>query len=197
MSHNVKFFTYQETVDKKRAETDLSAFVAHEDWQEGCSGLPNPIRWLDIIADSEEKAGQLIAERDRGNYDCLAVKFRETPRDYMKTKKYIAWVDKQKRAYSRYRDEETKIRLSGQKSAYVSCKKCGSFLNRAVLIQKFGQRANYCPLCGADFRSPTVLKTIENAKERYDKVCADLKEAEKKAARNSKIRWLVKIEYHT
>ena len=31
MSHNVKFFTYQETVDKKRVETDLSAFVAHED----------------------------------------------------------------------------------------------------------------------------------------------------------------------
>ena len=78
------------------------------------------------------------------------------------------------------------------------CAKCGSSLNRSVLIQKFGQRANYCPLCGADFRSPTVLKAIANAKERYEKVCAELKEAEKKAARNSKeIQWLVKIEYHT
>ena len=198
MSHNIRYYTYGEKVDKKKVESDLSAFVAAEDWQEGCCGLPQPIRWLNVICNSQEEAEKYIEKNDRHNYDCLAVKFRETPRDYLNTQQYVAVLDKHKKAYSRYRDEEAKIRLSGQKSAYVSCKKCGSSLNRSVLIQKFGQRANYCPLCGADFRSPTVLKAIAKAKERYEKVCAELKEAEKKAARNSKeIQWLVKIEYHT
>ena len=45
MSHNIRYYTYGEKVDKKKVESDLSAFVAAEDWQEGCCGLPQPIRW--------------------------------------------------------------------------------------------------------------------------------------------------------
>ena len=56
MSHNIRYYTYGEKVDKKKVESDLSAFVAAEDWQEGCCGLPQPIRWLNVICNSQEEA---------------------------------------------------------------------------------------------------------------------------------------------
>ena len=60
MSHNIRYYTYGEKVDKKKVESDLSAFVAAEDWQEGCCGLPQPIRWLNVICNSQEEAEKYI-----------------------------------------------------------------------------------------------------------------------------------------
>ena len=44
MGHNIKYFEYKEDVDRRKVEAQLDNYVAHEDWQEGCSGLNSPIR---------------------------------------------------------------------------------------------------------------------------------------------------------
>lgn len=198
MSHNIRYYTYGEEVDRKKVEADLSAFVAAEDWQEGCRGLPQPIRWLDVVCNSQEEAEEYIEKHDRRNYDCLAVKFRKTPREFRKSKKYLELLERQEKAWNKYKEEDSKIRLQDQKSAYVTCRHCGSKLNRLILIQKFGPGANHCPVCKGDLRSETVLNTIEKARNRYVQLSAEIKEEEKKASsKNKEIKWLVKIEYHT
>ena len=198
MSHNIRYYTYGEKVDKKKVESDLSAFVAAEDWQEGCCGLPQPIRWLNVICNSQEEAEKYIEKSDRHNYDCLAVKFQETSREFRKSKKYLDLLERQSKAWNKYKEEDSKIRLQDQKSAYVTCRRCGSKLNRLTLIQRLGAGANHCPVCRGDLRSDTVLKVIENARSRYIQLSAEIKEEEKKDSKKSKeIKWLVKIEYHT
>lgn len=47
MSHNIKYFEYKEDVDRRKVQAELDNYVAHEDWQEGCSGLSSPIRWIE------------------------------------------------------------------------------------------------------------------------------------------------------
>ena len=198
MAHNIRYFTYTDKVDRKKVEAELNAFVAHEDRYEGCSGLPHPIRWLDTVCDSQDEAEEYIEKMDRRNYDCLAVKFRDTPREFWKSKKYLELLERQEKAWDRYKEEDGKIRLQDQKSAYITCRHCGSKLNRMTLIQQFGAGSNHCPVCKGDLRSDTVLKAIENIRNRYVQLGAQIKEEVKKASRkNTEIKWLVKIEYHT
>lgn len=198
MAYNVEFFTYPEEVDRKKVEADLDAYVALKDWEESCSGLPNPIRWLDIVCGTEEEAEEYIENHDNQDCDCLAVKFHVVPMEALKTKRYLDLLGQQSKAWNKYKDEDTEIRPQGQKSVYVTCRTCGSKLTRHVLLQKLGPGANFCPLCSADLRSPTVLKAIEKARDRYIQISAEVKEEEKRAAKNNKeIRWLLKIEYHT
>lgn len=47
MAHNIKYFEYSEDVNRKKAEANINLYVAHEDYQEGCSGLASPIRWIE------------------------------------------------------------------------------------------------------------------------------------------------------
>lgn len=198
MSHNIQHFTYPENVNKKKVEADLNNYVAHEGWLEGTKGLDKPIRWLDVICDSEADAYDFIKQHDRGWYDSLAVRFHDMPHEARKSKKMSELRERLSIASVNYRQKEAEILLSKQKSEYVSCKKCGSRLNRAMLIQRFGTGSNFCPICKADLRSPTALKAIAAARERYQAISKQLEEEERKAAKASKvIKWLVKIEYHT
>ena len=57
MSHEVCHFTYPKNVNKAKVQKDLDNYVAHEDWQEGCTGLYHNIRWLDSkIYETPEEA---------------------------------------------------------------------------------------------------------------------------------------------
>lgn len=40
MGHNIHYATYRENVNKKIVQNEWDEYAAHEDWQEGCSGLP-------------------------------------------------------------------------------------------------------------------------------------------------------------
>lgn len=198
MSHNIEFFTYPQNVDKKKVEAELNTYVAHADWLEGCSGLDKPIRWLDVLCDTEEKAHDYIKSHDRGWYDSLAVKFYYFSREAAKSKSYVALQEKYTAAYAKWRERDSDICLSHQKADYVGCKNCGSRLNRAMLIQRFRTDANFCPICRADLRSPTVLQSIVAAKARCEAIEKQLAVEQEKAAKAAKnIKWLVKIEYHT
>lgn len=189
MSHNVEHFTFPKDVNKAKVQKELDNYVAHADWQEGCSGLYNNIRWLDgKVYVNYDEAIDAIDKLDKGAYDQLAVLYYdvESVRDD-KVKELQAKSDELWKEYER-RDDE--LYVERVKAEFIGCKKCGSRLARKFLY------TNFCPVCKNDFRSETALKSIEAAKARANKartaVCDYM---EKKAKRN--VRWLVKIEYHT
>ena len=203
MGHNIHYATYPETVNKKIVQNEWDEYAAHEDWQEGCSGLPGKIRWLDHVCDTPEKAEEYISSHDKGNYDQLAVKFRDTnsiPTSQAKKKsliKQIASYEEKKKLFDQVHS------LANQKSDFISCPYCNSKLDRQYLGKANSRIASEgCPVCGAkDIRASYVQERLKNFQERIDKWRAQMKEEErylaKKVAAKAPIKWLVKVEYHT
>jgi hypothetical protein len=74
--HNIKYLSYHCSASKRQIEKRLNAYVAREDWEEGASGLPSPIRWIDKVFKTYDEAEAYIEGHDRGWYDCLAVKYK-------------------------------------------------------------------------------------------------------------------------
>lgn len=195
MSHNVKYGTYPENVNRKKVETDWDNYVACEDWQEGASGLPCPIRWIEKeILNSYDDARLYLAEHDNGDYDQLAVRYREIKIN--PTKKHITLRNKLNNLQAEYLQRNSVIYATTVKSEYVGCKGCGS-----KLASKYIQNTNKCPLCHAELRSATTLTGLQRLKERIGVAEKLLKNEEntirKKEEKRAVIKWLVKVEYHT
>lgn len=203
MGHNIHYATYPENVNKKIVQNEWDEYAAHEDWQEGCSGLPGKIRWLDHVCDTPEEAEEYISSHDKGNYDQSAVKFRDTnsiPTSSAKKKsliKQIASYEEKKKLFNQAHS------LANQKSDFISCPYCKSKLARQYLGKVHSRIASEgCPVCGAkDIRASYVQERLKNFQERIDKWRAQLKEEErylaKKVSTKASIKWLVKVEYHT
>ena len=192
MSHNVMHSVYPEAVNKAKVQKEWDEYAAHEDWQEGCSGLPNSIRWLNAICESESKAYEYIEANDRGWYDQLAVRFKEYPRA-KPTKEIEELKRRLKEGHERLDRTIEQSKIQHRTSAKIGCPKCESQLALKYL------RGQSCPLCGEGLRSPTNLDRINKAKQNIADLNKKLQEAEEKEARKLKpsIKWLVKIEYHT
>lgn len=193
MGHNIRHEDYPLTVNKQKVEASWNEYVRHEDWQEGASGLPNPIRWVDRVFDSYNDAYAYIEREDRNHwYNCMAVKYKDYPTP--KPSKSLADLNARVKAQQ---DNLNKIvndsGIQHRTSEYIGCEKCGSKLKRTLL------KGNKCPLCGEDLRSKTNLDRIANATAKLTKLreqYAEAYEAEQKKAKYE-IRWLVKVEYHT
>ena len=200
MSHNISYRDYAENVDRAKVKADLDHYVSMEDWQEGCSGLYHPIRWLDShpICGSSEEAEERIKELDRGDYDNLAVRYyvkREiTAATYEKA---CRAVDNAQKAYNELK-KKVEADFHNQKSELIGCKKCGSKLSHKYLDKPV------CPPCRNGLLSPTAETRLQNAKakiaaaqqkqkEERDKVTKRMQKFQKGA----EVRWLVKFEYHT
>lgn len=82
MAHNIKHCSYHCSVSQKWVQKSLDQYVANEDWQEGASGLPQPIRWIDHTCKNLEEAEKYIKDHDRGWYDCLAVQYKSGRKKY-------------------------------------------------------------------------------------------------------------------
>ena len=189
MSHNIKYYEYPRNVNKNSVKKNLDNFVAHEDWQEGCSGLYNPIRWLgDKIYSSEEEAHEAINKLDKGWYDNLAVLYEmaHEPKDDNVT----ALQKKVRDAHDEYVRRDSILYSQTVTSALIGCKKCGSRLVRTYL------KTNKCPVCHEELRPEHMIKSVEAAKNKWDRSNRDLREYTKKHGKRE-IMWLVKIEYHT
>lgn len=190
MAHNIEYYTYEENIKRDWVQQKLDHYVAQADWQEGCSGLPRPIRWLDtvFVYEDQEAAEKAIEGLDRGDYDQLAVRYYEYQKNDTKARQ--ALCEKIKITRANYDDKQMTIWAAGLKAEFVSCRKCGSKLKREYIKQ------NHCPVCHADLRPESTLATIAKAKERWAgsmKALADYDKAHGKR----KVMWLVKIEYHT
>lgn len=203
MGHNIHYATYPENVNKKDVQREWDDYAAREDWQEGCSGLPNNIRWLDNICDTQEEAEEYISGHDKGCYDQLAVKFRDTSSISTTSAKketlirQIASYEEKRNAFDQAHS------LSNLKSEFISCPHCKSKLARQYLGKANSRIASEgCPVCGErDIRASYVQEQLKKFQERIDKWRVQLKEEErtlaKKVAGRAKIKWLVKVEYHT
>lgn len=197
MSHNINYFDYPENVDKNKVINELETYVSHEAWQEG--GHLGHIRWIPgPVCESRDDAVKYIEAHDKGWYDCLAVRYLE-PDFQKKSKAYIELQQRYKKAYDRYSTLNEEEYASTVKSAFIGCKTCGSKLSRKhILERRHGAYSNFCPVCGADLRSPTMQDRIKKAREAMCEIQKKLEQEERHMAkRNGDIRWLVKIEFHT
>ena len=197
MSHEIKYGIYPEDVNRGSVKNNWDNYVAHEDWQEGASGLVRPIRWIkDEILNSEEEAYDYIKKHDDGDYDQLAIRFRDTCIKPDTSKKYDALGKKLNDLKTEYQHKNSIAYATTVKSEYVGCKHCGS-----KLATRYIQNTNKCPLCHSDLRSPTTLANIKRLQERISNVEEQFKEEKeklnKKLLKSAKIKWLVKVEYHT
>ena len=195
MSHEVRFVTYPENVNRRGVKRDWDIVVQHENYQEGSSGLPSDIRWIeDIILNSEEEAEEYIDTHDKGWYDQLAVRFKEVK--IKKSKKQTELENKISELTKEFNKKNSIPYATTVKSEYIGCKSCGS-----KLASKYIQNTNKCPLCYNDLRSPTTLSSLEKLKERISESKKLLKEEEKRLAKqqekNAVIKCLVKVEFHT
>lgn len=194
MSHNIKYATYPENCNKAKVQKEWDNYVAHEDRQEGASGLGSSIRWIDHVCSDSEEAKEYIKERDSGWYDQLAVKFLDYP-ELIKTQKLLKLEQRASTLRKKLFVEERKVHAKELKSAYVSCKGCGSRLSTEHIV------SNFCPLCRTDLRSPSVLNSIEKLRKQAntaeEAAKAEYRRCCEKQKRGARVCWLVKIEYHT
>ena len=100
--------------------------------------------------------------------------------------------EKYSAAFEKYRALNNKFHFAESKSAFIGCQTCGSKISHEYL------KGNCCPVCGNDLRPKSTRDTVAKYKANVDKANDLIKAEEKKAiAKYSKIKWLVKIEYHT
>lgn len=192
--HNVEYAVYEENVKRDYVQSYWDAVVRREDYQEGASGLPNPIRWITTTIYETEAAARAAIERaDKGAwYNQMAVKFKDYPpaKPSKKLGELSAKINEQRANLQKIIDQSG---IQHRTSEYIGCEKCGSKLKRVLL------KGNKCPLCGEDLRSKTNLDRIAAATERLDKLKKQYAEAYEAEQRKQKptVKWLVKVEYHT
>lgn len=195
MSHNTHMTVYPYNCNKRAVQSYWDEVAKHEDYEEGCSGLPSNIKWEERkVFNSYEEAENYIESRSNEWYLQIAVPFLD-----IKIKE-TATIKALKERISTYTEKknllETELFCKGFKSVFYCCKHCKSKLAIKYLVN------NKCPVCRTDLRSETVLKQIT----RYSEIIHDcneklkaeeIKAREKAKSKNSTKKWLVKIEYHT
>lgn len=189
MSHNIQHYSYPENCDRAKVKAEIDHFVAMEDYQEGCTGLYHPIRWIETdICMDYESAIKTIVKLDRGDYDNLAIRFYNyLPYYDSKTEEL---EEKKSAAYSKYRKLDNIVYPKTLRSAYITCKVCGSKLSRTRLA------GNNCPLCKNSLLPESYRVKIQAAKEKFEKACDNLRKYRRSKAEKT-VMWLVKFEYHT
>ena len=174
--------------------SELQAYAVRKTYEEGGGGLPGSIRWIDRVCDDQESAKAFIDAHDRGWYDQLAVKYKHFDKP-ITSKKLDELKAQAAEARKKLHDLDSKVAFKEFKSQFISCKACGSKLNKDYI------RRNFCALCGSDMRSDTTKNAIARLKDKVASLEIAIRQEEKKAAqkkaKEAKDYWLVKIEYHT
>lgn len=189
--HNIEHYTYDENVNKQKVEAELNAYVRTQTMPEGGNGLYRHILWFDHTCDSYEDAKSFISKNDDGDYAHLAVKYRQL-KDGVSSKRMESLQKRYREVFALYRTENDKVAAHDLKAKLITCKHCGSKLNRDYL------QSNYCPLCRLDMRSDTVRTRINKLQQQVNAIEGQLNEEKRRLAlKQGTIHWLVKIEYHT
>ena len=185
--HNIEHHDYKENVNKNEVWAELNDYVEHCTWEEGGNGIER-IRWNEHICNSYEEAQEWIKQHDRGWYDQLAVKYYSPVAQ--KSAKIDELNNKIKETYDIYSKRNNACYPKTRTSEFIGCGKCKSRLASQYL------QGNFCPVCRADLRPDTTLKSIASAKAKWENAQKAKKDYVDKHSKKE-IRWLVKIEYHT
>lgn len=200
MSHEIVHWTMEynpnnikkEMKNRRTLQAEADEYAAHVDWEEGCSGLYNGIRWLEGKPyDNYSDALNAIEELDRGSYDNLAVLYRDY--DKVKPTKKMETLKARSAELGRKKEELDKTstkELHTRKSAFIGCKNCGSKLSTKYI------RNSVCPLCGNELRSDTTMNRLANMTKKIKEINKEYIAEEKKLKAKAEVRWLVKFEFH-
>ena len=192
--HNIEFYDYPVTKKKAAIENELQEYARRATWEEGGGGLPSSIRWYDEVCEDRESARDFLEAHDRNWYDQLAVKYRHFDKP-LSSKKLDELKAQLRETSQKLRELESKVAFKEFKAQYISCKNCGSKLNKDYI------KRNHCVVCGYDMRSDTTKSTIarlaEKTKTLEKAIRAEEKKLAEKKVKEAKEYWLVKIEYHT
>lgn len=188
MSHILSKLSFPEKTSKAIMVAECEEKARREGGQ-----LHDPIRWIDRVFDDYDQASDYIDRIDSGHYDQIAVKYRSY--DKIAPSATLTNLEQRRDAEIQKRiDYAKKHSVSTFKADYVGCPSCGSRLKRELLS------GEYCPLCRTDLRGKTTLDTLakysQNIEDLKKKISAEQKKLEAKNIKNSKINWLVKIEFH-
>lgn len=191
MGHAVEYYDYDVNTDKRVIDSEMNDRAIEDgDYH---SGLNKSIRWIDYICEDREKAYEYIESHDKGWYDQLAVKYRVYPK-IEPTKALLTLKERLQKEREKRCSYEKAHSISTFKIEYIGCPHCGSKLKRTLL------RGNSCPLCNTELRSKTTMETLQRYENNIKHICQQIKEEERKInqknLKSSKIKWLVKIEYH-
>lgn len=195
--HQLRYIEFDVKTTKDTISKKMNALAKEKD--DYHNPLYHPIRFYDTVADSYDDAVQFIEKHDNHDYDQLAVKFRDMDESVKKTAKHIKAEERYNRLRQAYTELVTAPHFQNVKSAFVSCRNCGS--KQAVILPNNNYApwvsSNKCPCCKEDMRPQSTLDRINRAWKNLEEAKKDLQEEEKKyCAKSSKIKWLVKIEYH-
>ncbi len=190
MGHNIEYYDYSENKSKREITDELDEYVKHRTWEEGSYGLPCPINWIDKVCNTREEAIEYIKSVDNGQYNQIAVKYKDC-KEYGKATKDLK--TRVSEARSKAYAAEHKVHYADVKAEFITCHTCGSKLARKYL------HSNYCPMCRYDMRPESALQKIARLNEIVSELEAKFETAKRKDAqkKNGPIKWLVKIEYHT
>lgn len=185
--HNVEHYDYNERVNKKEVQAELSDYVSHQTWAEGGSGI-EPIRWNDFVCKDYEEAKKWIELHDKGWYDQLAVKYYSPI--CTKSAKTDELDKKIMDAYKVFNERNSVCYPKTRTTEFIGCGNCKSRMATKYL------KGNSCPICHTDLRPETMLKSIAAARTKWENAQKNKAEYVDKHSKKE-IRWLVKIEYHT
>ena len=200
MGHNICTLICDDT---QSARDDAERKIANIARHSG-DGLYEGFHWDNLVVYGSKKEALEHLNDVRGEYENLAVPFRDTFEAINAGSKRL--TDLRKRhadlcsKYFAYSEEHPAVKHG--RGEFITCKRCGSKLSREHMSKIVRMpNANACPVCGADLRPKSVLDAIE----RYKKRLAELERAiedecdaiSKKAAKDAPKRWLIMFEYHS
>ena len=191
MGHAIYYLDFEESVSKEKIVAEADEMAEYE--SDSRSGLPGTIRWLNHICDDREQAHEFIDKNDDGWYDQLAVRYRKYP-PCTPTKALLKLKERLEKEREKANSYAKAHSIASFKIEFIGCPHCGSKLKRTLL------RGNSCPLCGTELRSKTTMETLKRYKENIENLEKQIYEEgcriNKRNIKNSKLMWLVKIEYH-
>ena len=192
MSHEIKYLSFDVEISKGRIDAEINHYVSGRTIEEGGHGLNDPIRWIDKTFNNYDEAYEYINKIDR-TYDQIAVKYRVYPK--IEPSATLTNLQKRLDAEHAKRVEYTaQHSIQTFKADYIGCPCCGSRLKKELL------KGEKCVLCGTDLRGKTTIDTLarysKNIEELQKKIKEEKCKLESKMLKASKIKWLIKIEYH-
>lgn len=184
--HQMEVVSYKLTVNKDKVFKDLNRDAKrNSDYGDGIA----PIQWKERIFESYDDAYEYIMDNWFGDYESVAYKYRDID-SLKKSKKAIELEERIIETRKQYDSLNSKIHYKDIQAKYVTCKECGSKINKDYL------RSNRCPICNKEMRPETVLNKLESLTCMIEKLKSDLKVEKMKRIDKAPIKWLVKYEYH-
>ena len=200
MGHNICTLICDDTQSARDdAERKIADIARHSG-----DGLYEGFHWDNLVVYGSKKEALEHLNDVRGEYENLAVPFRDTFEAINAGSKRLNDLRKRHAAlcskYFAYSEAHPAVKHG--RGEFITCKRCGSKLSREHMSKIVRMpNANACPVCGADLRPKSVLDAIEKYKKRIEELEKAIEDEcdaiSKKAAKDAPKRWLIMFEYHS